>query len=85
MAEKMASPGSGAGCGRIMLSSRSQPDPKALETIERIREIGADVVVECGDIAEAGTAQRLEATATATGLPVRGGGDRGCHIDQYHR
>jgi len=43
-----------------MLSSRSQPDPKALETIERMREIGADVVMECGDIAAAGTAQRLE-------------------------
>ena len=61
-----------AGCGRIVLSSRSQPTPEALETIERIRAIGADVVVECGDIAEAGTAQRLVATATATGLPVRG-------------
>jgi polyketide synthase 5 len=28
--------------------------------------------VECGDIAEAGTAQRLVAAATATGLPLRG-------------
>ncbi|OMC34843.1 polyketide synthase [Mycobacterium colombiense] len=72
LAEKMASPGSGAGCGRIVLSSRSQPTPQALEMIERIREIGADVVVECGNIAEPGTAQRLVATATATGLPVRG-------------
>ena len=72
LAEKMASPGSGAGCGRIVLSSRSQPTPEALDTIERIRAIGADIVVECGDIAEAGTAQRLVATATATGLPVRG-------------
>ena len=61
-----------AGCGRIVLSSRSQPTPEALETIERIRAIGADVVVECGDIAEPGTAQRLVATATATGLPLRG-------------
>ena len=61
-----------AGCGRIVLSSRSQPTPEALETIERIRAIGADVVVECGDIAQPGTAQRLVATATATGLPVRG-------------
>ena len=68
LAEKMAA----AGCGRIVLSSRSQPTPEALETIERIRAIGADVVVECGDIAEPGTAQRLVATATATGLPVRG-------------
>ena len=31
-----------------------------------------DVVVQCGDIAEAGTAQRLVAAATATGLPLRG-------------
>ena len=68
LAEKMAS----AGCGRIVLSSRSQPTPQALETIERIRAIGADVVVECGDIAEPGTAQRLVSAATATGLPVRG-------------
>lgn len=72
LAEKMASPDSEGGCGRIVLSSRSQPTPEALEMIERIREIGADVVVECGDIVEAGTAQRLVATATATGLPVRG-------------
>ena len=61
-----------AGCGRIVLSSRSQPTPEALETIERICAIGADVVVECGDIADPSTAQRLVATATATGLPVRG-------------
>jgi polyketide synthase 5 len=68
LAEKMAT----AGCGRIVLSSRSQPTLEALETIERIRAIGADVVVESGDIAEPSTAQRLVATATATGLPVRG-------------
>ena len=71
LAEKMAS-SFRAGCGRIVLSSRSQPTPEVLETIERIRAIGADVVVECGDIAQPGTAQRLVATATATGLPVRG-------------
>lgn len=68
LAEKMAA----AGCGRIVLTSRSQPTRKALETIALIRSIGADVVVLCGDIAEAETAQRLVATATATGLPVRG-------------
>jgi polyketide synthase 5 len=68
LAEKMAE----AGCGRIVLSSRSQPTPQALETIERARVVGTDVVVECGDIAEAGTAQRLVAVATGTGLPVRG-------------
>ena len=68
LAEKMAA----AGCGRIVLTSRSQPTLKALETIELIRAIGADVVVECGDIADPSTAQRLVTTATATGLPVRG-------------
>jgi polyketide synthase 5 len=68
LAEKMAS----AGAGRVVLSSRSQPSLKALETIECIRAMGADVVVESGDIAEAGTAGRLLAAATATGLPLRG-------------
>jgi polyketide synthase 5 len=68
LAQKMAA----AGCGRIVLSSRSQPTLEALETIEVMRETGADIVVESGDIAEASTAQRLVAMATATGLPVRG-------------
>ncbi len=67
-AEKLAT----AGCGRIVLSSCSQPTPEALETIERIRAIGADVVVECGDIADPETAARLVAAATVTGLPLRG-------------
>ena len=68
LAEKMAA----AGCGRIVLTSRSQPNPEAQETIERIRATGADIEVECGDIAEPDTAERLVAAATATGLPVRG-------------
>jgi polyketide synthase 5 len=68
LAEKMAT----AGCGRIVLSSRSQPTPEAAEAIDRIRSAGADVVVECGDIANPDTAQRLMAAATATGLEVRG-------------
>ncbi|MDV3129280.1 type I polyketide synthase [Mycobacterium sp. 21AC1] len=68
MAEQMAE----GGCGRIVVSSRSQPTAQALETIERIRATGADIVVECADIAEAGSALRLVAAATAGGLPVRG-------------
>ncbi|BBZ36292.1 sulfolipid-1 biosynthesis phthioceranic/hydroxyphthioceranic acid synthase [Mycolicibacterium confluentis] len=68
LAEKMAA----AGCGRIVLSSRSLPTPQAGETIDRIRATGADVVVEPGDIVEPGTAQRLVEAATATGLPLRG-------------
>jgi NADPH:quinone reductase-like Zn-dependent oxidoreductase/acyl carrier protein len=68
LAEKMAA----AGCGRIVLSARSAPGPKALETIELIRAMGTDIKVECGDIAEVGTATRLVNVATATGLPLRG-------------
>ncbi|MCK0174001.1 type I polyketide synthase [Mycolicibacterium sp. F2034L] len=68
LAEKMAD----GGCGRIVLTSPAQPTLKALETIELIRVMGADVVVHCGDIADPDTAQRLLATATTTGLPVRG-------------
>ena len=61
-----------AGCGRIVLTGRSQPSPKAQKAIERIRATGADIEVECGNIAEPDTAARLVAAATATGLPVRG-------------
>jgi polyketide synthase 5 len=68
LAEKMAS----AGCGRIILNGRSGPKPEALEAIERIRTLGAEVDVELGDIAESDTASRLVAAATATGLPLRG-------------
>jgi len=62
----------GAGCGRIVLNSRSAPSEQAQRTIERLRETGADIQVECGDIAEPATAGRLVACATASGLPVRG-------------
>jgi polyketide synthase 5 len=68
LAEKMTA----GECGRIVLSSRSEPTTKVLDTIELIRAMGGDVVVECGDIAAPGTADRLVAAATATGLPLRG-------------
>ena len=56
---------------RAQPAARS-PNPEAQKTIERIRATGADIHVECGNIAEPDTAARLVATATATGLPVRG-------------
>ncbi|MDA2890722.1 sulfolipid-1 biosynthesis phthioceranic/hydroxyphthioceranic acid synthase [Mycolicibacterium sp. BiH015] len=68
LAEKMAD----AGCGRIVLTSDTQPTLKMLETIELIRVMGGDVVVHCGDISDPATAQRAVALATATGLPLRG-------------
>ncbi len=68
LAEKLVA----GGCGRIVLTSRSEPNTKTLDTIELIRAMGGDIVVECGDIAEVGTAERLVTAATATGLPLRG-------------
>ena len=41
-AEKMAA----AGCGRIVLTARSQPNPRARQAIERLRKGGTDVVVD---------------------------------------
>ncbi|OBG68760.1 hypothetical protein A5703_10320 [Mycobacterium sp. E188] len=60
------------GAARIVLNSRSAPNEQARQDIERLRAGGADIAVECGDIAEPGTAERLVASATETGLPVRG-------------
>jgi polyketide synthase 5 len=68
LAEKMAV----AGCGRIVLTSRSAPDQNALEAIERIRATGSEIVVQCGDITQPGLADRLVSVATANGLPLRG-------------
>lgn len=68
LASRMAA----AGCGRIVLNSRSEPQPNAAEQIERMRSDGADIHVVTGDIAHPATVDRLVATATATGLAVRG-------------
>jgi mycolipanoate synthase len=61
-----------AGCGRIVLNSRSAPNDQAQQSIDHLRAAGADIQVECGDIAEPETAQRLVECATASGLPLRG-------------
>ncbi|MGY4708718.1 sulfolipid-1 biosynthesis phthioceranic/hydroxyphthioceranic acid synthase [Mycolicibacterium sp. CBM1] len=68
LASKMAA----AGCGRIVLNSRSEPKADALEEIDRMRAAGTEVEVVSGDIALSETVDRLVATATATGLQVRG-------------
>ena len=61
-----------AGCGRIVLNGDTAPDRQAQRAIERLRALGTDIQVECGDIAEPGMAGRLVAAAMASGLPVRG-------------
>ncbi|WP_116672538.1 sulfolipid-1 biosynthesis phthioceranic/hydroxyphthioceranic acid synthase [Mycobacterium kubicae] len=61
-----------AGCGRIVLNSRSTPNAQAQELISRLRATGADIQVQCGDIAQPQTAKGLVSCATASGLPLRG-------------
>jgi len=61
-----------AGCGRIVLNSRSEPKAEALAAIARMRAAGTEVEVVSGDIALSETVDRLVAAATATGLAVRG-------------
>lgn len=68
LAEKMAA----AGCGRIVLNGRSAPSPTARGVIGRLRRMGTEIEVACGDIAEPATADRVVSAATATGLPMRG-------------
>jgi polyketide synthase 3/4 len=68
----LASEMAAAGCGRIVLNSRSAPNAEAQEAIETIRATGVDVQVELGDVSDPETAERLVAVATETGLPVRG-------------
>jgi polyketide synthase 5 len=68
LAERMAQ----LGCGRIILTGRSDPGDEALAVIERIRLGGSDIEVCLGDIGEAEAAERAVTVATSTGLPVRG-------------
>ena len=86
LAEKMAS----CGAGRIVLSSRSAPNQKVLETIELVRATGSDIVVECGDIAQrghgaaaGGSRDRHRAAVARRAACGRGG--RGRHAGQHHR
>ncbi|WP_328616797.1 SDR family NAD(P)-dependent oxidoreductase [Amycolatopsis sp. NBC_00355] len=57
----------GRGATRLILSGRRGPTP---ETEDLLRELGVDVRVVTGDIAEPGTAERL--VAAAGDLPLRG-------------
>ena len=63
---------SAGGAGRIVLNSRSGPNPVAHQEIERLRAAGTEVEVVTGDIAWPETADRLVAVATASGLAIRG-------------
>jgi phthiocerol/phenolphthiocerol synthesis type-I polyketide synthase D len=60
-----------AGAGRVVLNGRSAPSEATLAVLT---ELGgrSEVVVELGDIAEPGVAERLVAAAEETGRPLRG-------------
>jgi len=60
-----------AGAARVVLNGRSAPS-EAAQTVLTDLGARAEVVVELGDIAEAGVAQRLVSAAEQTGRPLRG-------------
>ncbi|GAB3494300.1 type I polyketide synthase [Amycolatopsis cihanbeyliensis] len=62
----------GHGAGRVVLNGRSEPGAAAREEIERIRELGTEVAVVRGDIAEPGVAERLLEAASRNGRRPRG-------------
>jgi acyl transferase domain-containing protein/NADPH:quinone reductase-like Zn-dependent oxidoreductase/acyl carrier protein len=61
-----------SGAGRIVLNDRDRPVGDAGKVIEALRQAGADIDLVPGDLADPATAPRLIASATATGLPLRG-------------
>jgi phthiocerol/phenolphthiocerol synthesis type-I polyketide synthase D len=61
-----------SGAARIVLNGRSVPGPRAQDEIDGLRELGCDVVLVLGDIAQAGVAERAVAACTASGARFRG-------------
>ncbi len=59
------------GAGRVVLNGRSAPTEAARAVLAGLGE-RAEIVVELGDLAEAGVAQRLVSAAEADGRPLRG-------------
>ncbi|WP_216216044.1 type I polyketide synthase [Amycolatopsis aidingensis] len=62
----------GHGAGAVVLNGRSEPNAAAHAEIARIRELGTEVEVVRGDIAEPGVAERLLAAAGGNGRRPRG-------------
>ncbi len=59
------------GAGRIVLNGRSEPSEAAQEALARWGT-QTEIVVELGDLAEPGVAERLVAAAEQSGRPLRG-------------
>ncbi|MEC3974370.1 SDR family NAD(P)-dependent oxidoreductase [Amycolatopsis sp. H20-H5] len=60
------------GASRIVLSGRRGAGPETAPALQVLRELGAEVRVVAGDIAEPGTAELLVTTATEGGMALRG-------------
>ncbi|MEV6905794.1 SDR family NAD(P)-dependent oxidoreductase [Amycolatopsis sp. NPDC051071] len=62
----------GRGATRLVLSGRRGAGPDTEPALAALRELGADVRVVAGDIAEPGTAEALVSAAIEGGMPLRG-------------
>uniref|UniRef100_UPI000A90EE71 type I polyketide synthase n=1 Tax=Streptomyces rimosus TaxID=1927 RepID=UPI000A90EE71 len=60
------------GAGAIVVNGRSAPSAKAADILDELRAAGTRIEVVRGDIAAAGTAEKLVVAAEADGLPLRG-------------
>ena len=60
------------GAGRLVLNGRRPPDDKARTVLRNLRDMGAEVEVVLGDIAESDTAPRLVRAAVDHGHALRG-------------
>jgi acyl transferase domain-containing protein/NADPH:quinone reductase-like Zn-dependent oxidoreductase/SAM-dependent methyltransferase/acyl carrier protein len=60
----------GAGC--IVLTSRKPPNDAAKKAIEALREMGADIVVELGDVSNQNDVKRIIGKTIASSKPLRG-------------
>ncbi len=60
------------GATRLVLSGRRGAGPDDKPALDALRELGAEVQVVAGDVAEPGAAERLVAVATDGGMRLRG-------------
>jgi len=60
------------GAARVVLNGRSGPGPRAQEVLAELRELGCEVLVVEGDIAQPGVAERAVAACAAPGARFRG-------------
>jgi acyl transferase domain-containing protein/NADPH:quinone reductase-like Zn-dependent oxidoreductase/NAD(P)-dependent dehydrogenase (short-subunit alcohol dehydrogenase family)/SAM-dependent methyltransferase/acyl carrier protein len=61
-----------AGAGRVVLAGRRGMTAEAQEAVAAMRQVGADVVTECLDVADPEAVERLLARLRAAGPPLRG-------------